>query len=299
MRAVLQRTILLFFVAFVVLAAACHGKPGEDCTETPGSCLDKASHLVCVNKKYVLETCKGKSACNDEGKTLLCDNSIAGIGDGCGRDGARACSSDGAAELRCRDGKMAVEWSCRGGCTLDGNGNPKCTPTGEAGDTCRPDSIVCDSKRKTQLSCVDGKLAVSRTCNGALGCETAPGGGVRCDRTVALEGEKCSEEDKGACDVTHKNVLVCTNGKYRTTLHCLGALGCELPGNYSARCDKSIVPIDEPCDEESAVSCSTDGVQVKCTSNKWVPDKNWKPKKGETCSNRYRVSKETEKFEAR
>jgi hypothetical protein len=30
-----------------------------------------------------------------------------------------------------------------------------------------------------------------------------------------------------------------------------------------------------------------------------VLDKTWKPKKGEVCSNRYRISKETEKFEAR
>ncbi len=146
----LKRTLVPLSFVLVVLAA-CHGKPGEECSDTPGSCLDKASHLVCVNKKYVLETCKGPGACNDEGKTLLCDNSKATMGDGCGHDGARACSVDGAAELRCRDGKMAVEWSCRGGCTIDGNGNPKCTPTGEAGDVCRPDSIVCDGKQKTQL----------------------------------------------------------------------------------------------------------------------------------------------------
>jgi hypothetical protein len=297
-RARQSRTPAVLLFVFLV-SAACHGKPGEDCSDTPGSCLDKASHLVCVKKKYVLETCGGKTGCNDEGKTLLCDNSKAAIGDGCGIEGARACSSDGKAELRCRDSRFAVEWSCRGSCTLDASNNPKCTPTGEVGDACRPDSIVCDGKQKTQLSCIDGKLAVSRTCNGAIGCETTPGGGVRCDRSVAVEGEKCTEEDRGACDVTHKNVLVCTNGKFKTALHCLGALGCELPGNYSARCDKSIVPMDEPCEEESAVSCSTDGAQVQCTNGKWVVDKKWKPKPGETCSNRYRVSKETEKFEAR
>jgi hypothetical protein len=298
MPAVLPRTLVPLSLVFLAIAA-CHGKPGEDCTDTPGSCLDKASHLVCVNKKYVLETCKGKGGCNDEGKTLLCDNSLAAVDDGCGHDGARACSSDGKAELRCHDGKFNVEWSCRGSCTLDASSNPKCTPTGEVGDACRPDSIVCDGKQKTQLSCVDGKLAVTRTCNGAIGCETTPGGGVRCDRSVALEGEKCTEEDRGACDTTHKNVLVCQGGKFKTTLHCLGELGCELPGNYSTRCDKSIVPMDEPCEEESAVSCSTDGVQVKCKDNKWEVDKKWKPKPGEKCANRYRISKETEKFEAR
>lgn len=252
-----------------------------------------------MNKKYVLETCKGASACNDEGKTLTCDNTKADVGDGCGRDGARACSSDGKVELRCRDHKFAVEWSCRGGCTLDASNNPKCTPTGEAGDTCRPDSIVCDSAAKAQLVCVDGKLVQKKTCHGALGCQTAPGGGVRCDRTIALEDEACGEEGVGACDTTRKNVLVCTGGHFKTQMHCLGELGCELPGNYSVRCDKSIVPMSEPCDEEGAVTCSTEGKQIKCTGGKWEKDKNWKPKKGETCAMRYRQSKDTEKFEAR
>jgi hypothetical protein len=283
----------------LLLVIACKGKAGEDCTETPGSCYDKRSHLVCVNKKYVLDTCKGQGGCNDDGKTLVCDGTKANSGDGCASDGARACSIDGTAELRCRDSKYAVEWSCRGGCTLDADNNPKCTPTGEARDICRPDSIVCDGAQKAQLACLDGRLAVTRACHGERGCETAPGGGVRCDRTVAMEGESCTEPDTGACDVTHKNVLVCEGGHFKTELHCLGPLGCELPGNYSTRCDKSIVPMDEACVDEGAVSCNTDGKQVRCKDSKWVIDANWKPKKGETCSNRYRISKQTEKFEAR
>jgi hypothetical protein len=288
-----------FVVVLAVVVVACKAKAGDDCTDTPGSCNDKASHGVCINKKILIETCRGASGCNDDGKTLVCDNTKAELGDGCGHDGARACAMDGKTELRCRDGKFAVEWSCRGGCTLDANNNPKCTPTGEVGDKCRPDSIVCDGAQKTQLSCVDGKLAPTRTCHGERGCETAPGGGIRCDRTVALEDEDCKEVDTGACDTTHKNVLVCDGKHFKTQMHCLGALGCELPGNYSTRCDKSIVPMDEPCVDEGAVSCNTDGKQVRCKEQKWALDKTWKPKKGETCSNRYRISKETEKFEPR
>jgi hypothetical protein len=288
--------------AFVLLLviAACRGKAGEDCTDTPGSCSDKTSHLVCVNKKYVLETCKGQGGCNDDAKVLVCDNTKADLGDGCAHDGARACSADGKEELRCRDSKFAVEWTCRGGCTLDANNNPKCTPTGEVGDVCRPDSIVCDGAKKTQLSCVSGKLAVSRTCHGERGCETAPGGGILCDRTMALEGEACTEVDTGACDMSRKNVLTCDGSRFKTTMHCLGPLGCELPGNYSVRCDKSIVPMDEPCTEdEGSLSCNTDGKQVRCKDGKWTLDKTWKPKKGENCSVRFRLSKNTEKFEAR
>jgi hypothetical protein len=279
------------------LLIAC-AKPGDSCSDTPGSCSDKASHLVCVGGKYVAETCKGPLGCTDD-KALVCDNSKADVGDGCGHEGARACSADGAKELRCRGGKFAIEWSCRNSCTLDASNNPKCTPMGLPGEICRPDSIVCDVAQQTELDCVDGKLVPTRTCHGALGCQTPPGGGVRCDRTQALEHEECRTEGNGACDMAKKNVLLCQNGHYTTALHCLGPIGCELPGNYSVRCDKSIVEEGESCSDESAISCLASGKQVKCTDGRFVIDKTWKPKKGETCSNRYRVSFETEKFEAR
>jgi len=288
----------LLLAALTAVFASCRGKPGDECSDTPGSCSDKESHLVCAQGKYVLETCKGKGGCSDD-KALYCDNTRADVGDGCGHEGARACSADGSKELRCRDRKFSIEWSCKGGCTLDASNNPKCTPTGEVGDACRPDSIVCDGQGKTQLACVDGKLAPTRTCHGALGCRTEAGGGVRCDRTQAIELEDCREEGTGACDAARQSVLVCQGGHFRTQLRCLGPLACELPGNYSVRCDKSVVEDNEPCNEESAVSCSSGGKQVKCTGGKFVVDKTWAPKGGEVCSNRYRVSFETEKFEAR
>ncbi|MGH7272379.1 MAG: hypothetical protein ACREJ3_18270 [Polyangiaceae bacterium] len=290
---------LAFSATAVMLAVlpAC-AKAGGACSDTPGSCVDKASHLVCANSKYVLETCKGKGGCSDD-KSLTCDNTKADVGDGCGHDGARACSVDGTKELRCRGGQFKVEWSCRNGCTLDASQNPKCTPMGQIGDVCRADSIVCDVAQKSQLDCAGGKLAQIRTCHGALGCETTGGGGVRCDRSQALEGEACQTEGTGACDMAKKNVLLCQGGHFTTKLHCLGPIGCELPGNYSVRCDKSIVDVGEACADESAISCSAEGKQLKCESGKFVIDKTWKPKKGETCSNRYRVSFETEKFEAR
>jgi hypothetical protein len=298
MRALLRFLLPLCVVLVLLTPMAGCSKPGQDCTDTPGSCYDKASHLFCKDKKYVLESCKGPAGCNDD-KSLTCDSTKADVGDGCSHDGARACSVDGKNELRCRDAKFSVEWACRGGCTLDGNGNPKCVPTGEVGDVCRPDSIVCDGAAKTQLDCVDGKLAVDRTCHGDRGCETAPGGGVRCDRTKALDGEACKQEGLGACDPAQKYVLLCQNGKFTKSLDCLGDLHCELPGNYSVRCDKSKVPVGEACTEDTSISCTPDGIQVKCTQGAWAIDKKWKPKKGEVCNNRYRVSFETEKFEAR
>src|ERR1019366_228370 len=280
------------------LFAGCHSNAGDACSDTPGSCSDKESHLVCTGGKYVLETCKGAGGCTDD-KSLVCDNTKADVDDGCGHAGVRACSVDGTKELRCREGKFGVEWSCRGGCTLDSSSNPKCTPTGQIGDTCRPDSIVCDVAAQSELDCVDGKLSATRTCHGALGCVTPPGGGVRCDRTQALENEECRTEGTGACDMTRKNVLVCQGGHFKTQLQCLGPIGCELPGNYSVRCDKSIVAENEPCTEDGSLSCTADGKQVKCADGKFSIDKKWKPKKDETCANRYRISFETEKFEAR
>jgi hypothetical protein len=294
----MTRHVLSTILIALLIAVPCCAKPGDACTDSPGSCADKASHLVCVGGKYVLETCRGQGGCTDD-KALVCDNAKANVADGCGHDGARACSSDGGKELRCRSGKFDVEWSCRGGCTLDASNNPKCTPTGDIGDVCRPDSIVCDTAQKAQLDCADGRLALNRTCHGALGCVTEPGGGVRCDRTTALDNEACKQDGTAACDVGKKNVMVCQGGHYKTQLHCAGPIGCELPGNYSVRCDKSIVDIGEACAEDGAISCSPDGKQVKCDGGKFGIDKTWKPKKGDTCANRYRVSFETEKFEAR
>jgi hypothetical protein len=308
MRAVLQslRSVALWFAVAFALAVliGCKPKAGQACSGTPTSCIDKTSHAVCVeksvvDKKYVIATCRGKDGCSDDGLHVVCDNTMANVDDGCDPEGARACSIDGKYEVRCRDHKFAIEWSCRAGCALDPNNNPKCKPMGEVGDLCRPDSIVCDGAQKTELSCVDGKLAVHRVCHGERGCQTLPGGGVGCDKSIGLEGEECQEEGTGACDTTRKNVLFCVGGHFHMALHCAGPLGCELPGNYSARCDKSIVDENEPCDEELAPSCTPDGKQVQCKDGKFTVDKKWKPKKGETCSNRYRISKETAKFEAR
>lgn len=278
--------------------SGCHAKTGDSCTESPSSCASKDAHLVCADGKYVLEACRGPRACTDD-KELACDNTTAQAGDGCGHDGARACSSDGAKELRCRGHEFAVEWSCRGGCTLDANENPKCTPTGEIGDACRPNSIVCDSAQRAQLDCVDGKLALARSCDGSMGCRTEAGGAVRCDRSQAVEHEDCGQEGAAACDAKRHDVLVCDGSHFRTSLHCQGPLGCELPGNYSVRCDKSLVDEGEECSEEGALSCSPTGKQVKCVEGRFVLDTRWAPRRGETCSNHYRVSFETEKFQAR
>src|SRR5580698_618913 len=81
--------LVLVALASVALLPGCHSNPGEACSDSPGSCSDKASHLVCTKGKYVLETCKGPGGCNDD-KALTCDNTKADVGDGCGHEGAHA-----------------------------------------------------------------------------------------------------------------------------------------------------------------------------------------------------------------
>ncbi len=63
MRRLPLHLVLALALAFV-LFVGCKGSPGQECSDTPGSCNDKSSHLVCVNKIYVLETCKGQGGCN-------------------------------------------------------------------------------------------------------------------------------------------------------------------------------------------------------------------------------------------
>src|SRR5258708_7116775 len=150
----LSRCLLLGAIAAAL--ASCRGKPGDDCTDAPGSCSDKASHLACSGGKYVLETCKGKGGCTDD-KSLFCDTSLADVGDGCGHEGARACSSDGSKELRCRDRKFSIEWSCRGGFPLRANNKPKGAPPGEVGDAWRPHTIACGPPGTPPHACARGQ----------------------------------------------------------------------------------------------------------------------------------------------
>ena len=296
----LTRLAPLAGLLFAALAlAGCHSNPGEACSDTPGSCSDKASHLVCTGGKYVLETCKGQGGCADD-KSLTCDNTKADVGDGCGHDGARACSVDGTKELRCRGGQFGIEWSCRGGCTLDESNNPKCIPTGLVGDACRPDSIVCDVAaedgarlRRRQARC-DADLPWCprvRHCRRAAECAAIEPRRSRAKSAAPRARARATWRRRASWSARA--------GTSRPSSSASGRSAASCPGNYSVRCDKSIVNENEPCTEESSLSCTSDGKQVKCTDGKFVIDKKWKPKKGETCANRYRVSFETEKFEAR
>ena len=171
---------------------------------------------------------------------------------------------------------------------------PSASPRATSATSCRPDSIVCDvAQPRRELDCVDGKLVADAHLprrarlrhaprrRRALRSHAGPRG-----RGVPHGGQRRLRHDQEERPGLHQD------GQFKTTAPLPGrpsAASC--PGNYSVRCDKSIVVENEACTEEGAISVHGRGQagQVHATG-KFAIDKTWKPKKGETCDNRYRVS---------
>ena len=113
-------------------------------------------------------------------------------------------------------------------------------------------------------------------------------------------GSSCQYNGKIRCDdpstalLCRKNVVV--------AIPCRGPQGCKAPPGGDGVCDDDLAQEGDPCQDtlNENYACSTDHAkELLCKDGKFVVDKKWKPKKGETCNNRYRISKETAKFEAR
>ncbi len=91
---------------------------GERCTGTTRLCSADDHLLECRNGQLaVFTTCRGPNGCGLHGESFSCDQSIAAAGDPCTGEGM-ACTEDGAAALRCRDGAFVHETDCVGRCTV-------------------------------------------------------------------------------------------------------------------------------------------------------------------------------------
>ncbi len=107
----------------------CDGRinePGALCLKekNTGCTADQKDRLDCRNGEwFVLAHCRGKKGCHidDEKGLLYCDQAVAYVGDVCMVDNGAACSHDGKAFLRCKNGKYSFETRCLGakGCMYD------------------------------------------------------------------------------------------------------------------------------------------------------------------------------------
>lgn len=90
---------------------------GDPCGDPQGdhySCsLDKTAELKCEAGKWkTIGKCGGPKACAPGPVMIDCDNSIAALGDLCGKDNDAACATDKKSILECKGGKFVESQKC-------------------------------------------------------------------------------------------------------------------------------------------------------------------------------------------
>ena len=90
---------------------------GDACGNPDGdhySCsVDKTHELKCEAGKWKkIGKCGGPKGCVPGAVMIDCDNSVASVGDLCGKDGDAACATDKKSILECKGGKFSESQKC-------------------------------------------------------------------------------------------------------------------------------------------------------------------------------------------
>ena len=102
---------------------------GDLCSDQGKSACspDHAAMLTCKADAFATDLlCKGPQGCHIEGTTVLCDMSLADVGDPCTQEGTYACTTDHKRALQCKGGRLSASRSCKKGCETK-NGDVYCT----------------------------------------------------------------------------------------------------------------------------------------------------------------------------
>lgn len=154
-------------------------KPGDPCStddEGVATCIGKDAMIACHGGAYAHVPCRGARGCvNAEGRAL-CDTSLAEPGDVCHDENLKACSSDGAQVLICKQGTMQRFYACRGegGCAATG-GKLSCdTSVAKQGDACdkklEGQAFSCTPDKTAILVCKGGAFSLVETCKSGQKC---------------------------------------------------------------------------------------------------------------------------------
>ena len=194
---------------------------------------------------------------------------------GCKPKAGKKCAAGGddckseSVGLLCVDGAI-VEVPCKGvgGCgngsimgILNTGGPITCAhDKSDVGDACEKDDMAaCSADNKKMLRCTKGKWVEEMDCSGAKGCIYNVDG-VSCTGGVSKEGDKCQQENAGACSPDKKSLLICQDGVFVIGSTCRGQNGCQLAGD-SIKCDTSLAKDGDACDEgedDGKAACATD-----------------------------------------
>ncbi len=226
-------------IALVVAILACERdaeEPGAVCNGADigaATCRDGAHMLTCRFFTWQVDTCRGPLGCISDGPTRArCDQREAIRGEGCGSEGARACSIDRTEVLECKGAEMVAVEKCRGtrGCYRDSADSPPACDQGGAlvGDPCDRGGSHCSADGTQVLTCsASSRYIRERTCTGPRGCRksTGTGGGyLVCDVSVGDVGEPCSAPGATVCSRDGRQENTCKDGALALTEACPG--GC-------------------------------------------------------------------------
>jgi hypothetical protein len=164
-------------------------RAGDACSsadEGAASCVGAERMVVCRAGQYVHAECRGAQGCVNQAGRAMCDTSVALVGDGCTKEGLKACDKDGKRVLACKGGKMEFLYFCRGekSCEVLAS-KVNCDMSSAAlGDGCAPTmegKNACSADGAGILVCKQGRFAEDEKCKPGTGCSTE-GGGISCTR---------------------------------------------------------------------------------------------------------------------
>jgi hypothetical protein len=224
-----------FAFSLLLALASCEGKPaaGNKCTNAGRFvCGDAVTALYCEGGTYRAVSCRGARGCSGGIVAPSCDDRSAIEGESCmpPSNDDRACTSDRARALVCRDGRWEAWRACKGarGCVAMED-RVECDATiASVGDPCASsDAWACSVDGASLLACKGEKMDVARTCRGSGECKVdIESRKVACDDSVALEGDACDPAGARACSVDKKSELACESGRFVKARPCSRRDGC-------------------------------------------------------------------------
>ena len=164
-------------------------RAGDACSsadEGAASCLSAERMVVCRGGKYVFAECRGAQGCANQAGRAMCDTSVALPGDGCNKEGLKACDKDGNQVLACKEGKMSALYFCRGEkrCEVAASKVNCDMLTAALGEGCAPSmdgKNACSADGAGILVCKQGVFAEDEKCKPGTAC-TTEGGGISCNK---------------------------------------------------------------------------------------------------------------------
>jgi hypothetical protein len=231
------------FVAFLVASAAvlllslpgCKEKVGGKCLPGQAVCSDNALALTCgTDSKYAAMQCRGPKGCARNGGTILCDNSVAQLNDGCNEENDVACAVDKKAALECHGGKFVTGETCKGqrGCEIKADKINCDNDISDVDDPCHFDGdYACTPDKVYVLKCIGKKMTKLNSCRGTKGCRVFELPEEKkiefvCDDSIAQLNDPCDEEGEHACSMDKKSIYICKGAVFTAFKPCGGPKGC-------------------------------------------------------------------------